>query len=207
GQDLTVEEVMSEVLADRAFYERSGGGMTLSGGEPLTQPELACEILRACKAEGIHAAVETNLAGPWDRVASLLHVADLVMMDVKTMDPDEHRRWTGADNRQVLANARRLSAGEVPVIVRTPMIAGLNATAGHVEAVAAFIADWPHLLYYELLPYHPLGAGKYESLGMDPPGGDLDRPDEQTLRRLADAAGRAGVEVRVAGIRSAKGQS
>jgi len=200
GRDMTVEEVLEAVRADRPFYDRSGGGVTVSGGEPLMQADFASAILAACKADGLHTAVETNLSGPWERVERLLGASDLVMMDIKTLDGQEHRQWTGADNAEILANARRLAGADAAVIVRTPVVAPLNATAAHVRAIAAFIAGWPRLLYYELLPYHPLGSSKYESLGMAPPDDRLAAPDEQTLRELAEAAMQAGVEVRVAGM-------
>jgi len=204
GRDMTVEKVLEAVRADRPFYDRSGGGVTVSGGEPLMQADSAAALLAACRAEGIHTAIETNLSGPWERVEALLAATDLVMMDIKTMDGEEHRQWTGADNADILANARRLAAAEVPVIVRTPIVAPLNATAAHLRAIAAFIADWPHLLYHELLPYHPLGSSKYESLGMSPPDDGMSIPDEPTLRTLADAARAAGVEVRASGLRPAE---
>ena len=196
GRELTVEQVLKEVAADREFYDRSGGGVTLSGGEPLLQPEFAGELLRACKGQGIHTAIETNLAWPWERVEAVLPVTDLVLLDIKMMDAAAHRRWTGAGNEQVLENARKLSQTEVPIIVRTPVIAGVNATAEDIGRIADFIRAFGNLLYYELLPYNPLGAGKYRSLGMEQPRERFARPDRQTLRALAEEARGRGIRVR-----------
>ena len=196
GRDMTVEQVMAEVSADREFYDNSGGGVTLSGGEPLFQPDAASELLAACKAEGIHTAIETNLAWPWSRVEAVLPVTDLVMLDIKLMDPAEHRRWTGAGNEQVLANARRLSAEGVPTIVRTPVIGGVNATAGKIGKIADFVSGLEGLLYYELLAYNLLGMSKYEGLGMEPPAEEFARPGAAAMESLAAEAGRRGVEVR-----------
>lgn len=196
GRELAVAEVLKEVAADREFYDSSGGGVTLSGGEPLLQLEFAVELLRVCKDEGIHTAIETNLCWPWQRLAAVLPVTDLVMLDVKMMDPAAHRRWTGAGNEQVLENARRLSQEDVPMIIRTPVVAGVNATAEQIGPIADFIRAFGNLLYYELLPYNPLGAGKYKSLGMEDCGEEFSRPDGKTLRSLVEQARRRGIPVR-----------
>ncbi len=196
GREMTVEQVMAEVLADRDFYLASGGGVTISGGEPLFQSHSTAEVLRACKSEGIHTAIQTNLAWPWQRFRAILPLTDLVMMDIKMMDAPAHERWTGEDNERILANARRLSCEQVPLIVRTPVIAGVNATVEEIARIADFVRGFENLLYYELLAYHPLGSGKYQSLGMEPPGAELAGPDRQTLSRLAAAARQRGIEVR-----------
>jgi len=196
GQDMTAQEVLAEVLADRAFYDRSGGGVTISGGEPLCQPDLTREILAACRAEGVHTALDTHLAWPWDLVASVLPVTDLVLIDLKMMDPARHAEWTGASNEQILDNARRLSREDVALIVRTPVIADVNATADQIGRIAEFIAGFENLLYYELLPYHPLGAGKYAGLGMDNTAAGLDRPEPAAMRALSAAARARGIDVR-----------
>jgi len=199
GRETTAEEVMAEVLEDRVFYENSGGGVTLSGGEPLCQREFALDILCRAQAEGIHTAVETNLAAPWEDVADLLPVTDLFLVDVKVMDSAEHERWTGEPNELVLENARRLSREGVPMVVRTPVVPGVNDTVEQIGAVADVIRGFPNLEYYELLPYHPLGTGKYRSLGMEYAMEGLARPEPDVMQALAAAAGRRGIVVRVAG--------
>ncbi len=196
GREMTVEQVMAEVAADREFYDSSGGGVTLSGGEPLFQLDAAVELLRACKAEGIHTAIETNLDWPWSHVAAVLAVTDLVMLDIKLMDPAAHRRWTGSGNERVLANARRLSGDGAAIIVRTPVIGGVNATAGEIGKIADFVSGLEGLLYYELLAYNLLGMSKYEGLGVEPPAEEFARPDGAAMAALANEARRRGVEVR-----------
>lgn len=196
GRSLTVENVLQEVLDDREFHLSSAGGVTVSGGEPLCEREFTCELLGACKDAGLHTAVETNLAWPWDEVASILPVTDLIMMDVKMTDPALHERWTGGGNELILDNARRLSGEDVPLVVRTPVIVGANATTDQIGRIAGFVGGFPNLLYYELLPYHPLGAGKYESLGMECFADGLACPDRSAMRALAAAARQQGVEVR-----------
>jgi len=202
GREMTVDEVMKEIVADKDFYESSDGGVTLSGGEPLTQLESALAILTACKADRIHTAIETNLAWPWSHVAAIVPWTDLFMVDVKLMDASAHERWTGTSNEQILANARRLSAEGIPMIVRTPVVTGVNATADQIGRIADFVASLGNVLYYELLPYHPLGTGKYAALGMDRPAKELDRPANGEMGRLLAEARERGIEVRCAGVRT-----
>jgi len=199
GRESTVDDVLGEVLADKDFYARSGGGVTISGGEPLLQRDFTFELLRACKQQGLHTAIETNLAWPWQRVASILPVTDLILFDLKLFDSAEHERWTGAGNQQILDNALRLSRQPLPLIVRTPVIVEVNATAEQIGRIADFIAPFANLQYYELLAYHPLGTGKYESLGIEYTAAGLTRPDAGCLQRLADAARQRGINVRANG--------
>ncbi len=201
GREMTVDEVVAEVLADRPFYEESGGGVTLSGGEPLVRRDFAVAVLRRCRREGLHTAVETNLAAPWDEVAALLPVTDLFMVDVKLAGSEAHKRWTGAGNERILANLRRLAEEPKPLVVRTPVVPGAGDSPEAIGAVADLIKEFGNLAYYELLPYHPLGAGKYESLGMEYTLGDLERPPQAQMDALARAAAERGIAVRVAGVR------
>ncbi len=197
GREMTADAVVAEVLRDRAFFARSGGGVTVSGGEPLYQRAFTRAILAGCTAAGLHCAVETNLAWPWAQAATLLPVTDLVMMDVKLIDDAAHRRWTGVSNARVLANLPRVAAAK-PLIVRTPVIVGVNADDAAIAAIADMLATLPALEYYELLPYHPLGAGKYETLGYTRDA-SLASPTPDELRRLARLARTRGIPVRVLG--------
>ena len=199
GREMTPAEVLDEVAQDRTFYARSGGGVTVSGGEPLMQPDFTRQILSACKAEGFHTAIQTNLAWPPDRLATVLPVTDLVMADIKTINAARHAEWTGQTNEQVLANARRLSAEGVALIVRTPVVPGLNDTPEQIGQIAGFLAELPALLYYELLPYHPLGTGKYESLGLPNAMTGARPPTAATMRSLLAAAKKKGKRVEVRG--------
>jgi pyruvate formate lyase activating enzyme len=175
GRVVTVDDVMRDVLADRLFYANSGGGVTLSGGEPLLQAEFAAALLTACRAEGIQTAIETAAQLPWKTIAGILPLLDLVMMDIKVIDEAEHRRATGVGNARILANARRIAACGMPLIVRTPVIPGVNDTPEGILAIATFVRDLPSLIYYELLPFHPMAAGKYDSLGRAYAARDLKR--------------------------------
>jgi pyruvate formate lyase activating enzyme len=196
GRRVAAQEVFAEVIEDRAFYANSGGGVTLSGGEPLCQREFAIEILQLCKAAGVHTAIETNLAWPWEHVEPVLPHLDLLMADIKSMDAALHADWTGQSNDRTLDNIRRLAGQDLPLIIRTPVIPGVNDSDKEIGAIADFVAGLPNLRYYELLPYHPLGLGKYESLGMVSRVPEDLRLDEGRLASLATIARRRGIEVR-----------
>jgi pyruvate formate lyase activating enzyme len=196
GEEKTVDEVVQEVLRDLPFYETSGGGVTLSGGEPLLQLEFAIAILERCREAGLHTAIETAANWPWARLEAILPVTDLVMMDVKLMDPARHKECTGVSNERILANAKRLGIEAPALIVRTPIVPGVNDAPDDVLAIAQFAATLPNLLYYELLPFHPMASGKYDSLDMDYRARDLQTPPKEQIETLAEVARQAGLEVR-----------
>jgi pyruvate formate lyase activating enzyme len=196
GEVKTVDEVVEEVLRDRPFYETSKGGVTLSGGEPLLQFDFAYAILERCREEGLHTAIETAAHFPWERVAAILPVTDLVMMDVKLMDAARHKACTGVSNERILRNAERLGREAKELIVRTPIIPGVNDNEADVSAIAEFVSTLPNLLYYELLAFHPMGGSKYQSLDMDYRARDLKTPSKEHMDALSDAARRYGIEVR-----------
>jgi len=196
GEVKSVDEVVEEVLRDLPFYETSGGGVTLSGGEPLLQLEFARAILERCREAGLHTAIETAANSPWERLAALLPVTDLVMMDVKLMDAARHKEYTGVPNARILENARRLGTEAPALIVRTPIVPGVNDNPEDVLAIAQFAAQLPNLLYYELLPFHPMASGKYDSLDMDYRARELKTPSKEEIEALAEVARQAGIEVR-----------
>lgn len=198
GRTMTVDDVIVEALRDLPFY-RDGGGVTVSGGEPVCQAEFTCALLAALRAQGVHTAVETNLAWPWDRGAGVIAEADLVMFDVKCAGDEAHRSATGAGNSQVLGNLRRLAETGVPCLARTPVVPGFNDTPEEIAQIAGLVAGMNNLLYYELLPFHPLGEGKYAALGLTSRAEGLRSPTREHMRMLANAARERGVAVRVAG--------
>ena len=167
GQEMSVSEILSEIVQDRLYYAASGGGVTLSGGEVLCQGDFALELIRACHREGISAAIETNLSLPRESAAPILAEADLIMADLKLWDDEKHRAATGVSNRNTVENLARLT--DKPLIVRTPLIPGVTDDAENLRAIAAFLAEKKNLLYYELLNFNPLGASKYDGLGADDP--------------------------------------
>ncbi|NLG48514.1 MAG: glycyl-radical enzyme activating protein, partial [Chloroflexi bacterium] len=196
GETKTVEEVVEEVLRDKPFYETSNGGVTLSGGEPLLQLEFSYAILEQCRQQGVHTAIETAANFPWERIASLLPVVDLVMMDIKLIDSARHKECTGVPNERILENAIRLGQQPQPLIVRTPIIPGVNDNADDIRAIAEFASRLPNLLYYELLPFHPMATSKYDSLDLDYRARELKRPSKEVMEELTQVAQSVGIQAR-----------
>jgi pyruvate formate lyase activating enzyme len=205
---MSAEAVVAEVMRDRVFYETSGGGVTLSGGEPALQPDFAREILAQSKAQGLHTAIETCGNVPWASLDALLPFTDLVMMDLKHVDSEKHRAATGAGSERILANARRLARTRRPLVFRTPVVPGVNDTVAEIEAIAAFVAEQvslravssngsgPAEISWELLPFHRLAADKYRSLGLEYRARDLNPPPRDQMAALAEAAKASGAAVR-----------
>jgi pyruvate formate lyase activating enzyme len=194
GERKTVDEVVDEVLRDRHFYETSGGGVTLSGGEPLLQLDFSYAILERCREEGLHTAIETAANFSWERVAAILPVTDLVMMDVKLMDAERHKAATGVSNVRILENATRLGREAPALIVRTPIVPGVNDNPEDVAAIAEFAAGLPNLLYYELLPFHPMASGKYDSLDLDYRAREMKSPPKEQMDALTEVAAQFGIK-------------
>jgi len=197
GKKMSVEQVLEEVLKDKKFYEISGGGVTLSGGDPVVQHNFARSLLTKCKKEDLHTAIETAANCRWEILKSFLPVLDLIMMDIKMMDVRKHKEATGRSNISILRNAQKLSGIRKPLIIRTPIIPDVNDNVEDIEAIAEFIHSFPNLQYYELLPFHRLGEGKYRSLGIDYRARQLKSPSKEKMNELAGAAMKYGIEVRV----------
>jgi pyruvate formate lyase activating enzyme len=192
GELMTVEELMKVILEDRNLYRKSGGGVTLSGGEVLLQWEFAALLLEACKKAGINTCVETALNCPSEHMEAVYPFADLVITDIKHMDTTKHRACTGAGNELVLNNIRRTADLGKPLVIRTPVVPGYNNDEANIRATGAFIRDQldGKIVQYQLLPYRKLGLEKYEALGMPYPMGEYDPPErsirERELLRYAD---------------------
>ncbi|NBJ90114.1 glycyl-radical enzyme activating protein [Acutalibacter sp. 1XD8-36] len=198
GREMTVEEVMEEILQDRAYYKNSGGGVTLSGGELTTQPEFARALLETVKAEGISTALETNMHAPWHVYESLLPLVDLVMFDIKIFDCEAHRKWTGVSNERVLENARKLAKTGKDFLVRTPVIPGVNDSQEEIGNIAEFAGSLGGAQYYELLLFNPLGESKYQALQTDNHFEGASPSPVKTADRLKQIAEeRSGMPVRV----------
>jgi len=164
GREMAADEVLAEVLQDLPFYEESGGGMTLSGGEPLLQADFTAALLAGAKALGLHTALDTCGFAAWDALERVRADVDLFLYDLKLMDDERHRRFTGVSNAPVLRNLRRLSELGHRIRLRVPVIPDVNDDEENLRAVAAFATDLPHLEGADLLPYHHIGVDKYERL-------------------------------------------
>ena len=199
GRSVTVDEVMAEIRRDLPFYDESGGGATFSGGEPLMQPAFLLALLDACERLDIHRAVDTS--GYVGR-ESLLRVAektDLFLYDLKHMDPETHRKFTGVSNAVILENLRSLSVAGAAVRVRFPLIPGVNDEPGNVENTGAFLAGLPHVPCIEILPYHDVMRSKYKRFGWVYRLGQLPAPDPLRLRDIALHLSSFGLRVTIGG--------
>ncbi len=197
GRWMTVDEVVEEVLRDKIFYETSNGGVTISGGDPFVQIGFSRALLERCKAEGLHTAIETAANCAWSSFAKTLPVIDLVVMDIKHLDPEKHRKATSVLNNRILNNALSLAKTGKPLIIRVPVIPGVNDTPEEIGAIARFVKEFPNLQYLELLPFHRLGESKYDALGLEYPARHLKTPTKEKMKTLAEEAERNGVNVRV----------
>lgn len=175
GKEMTVAEVLAEILQDAPYYGKEGG-VTLSGGEPLLQRDFIIELLDRCRENGIHTAIETSLC-IYDQV--VFERLDLVMADLKIWDSDLHRQYTGIPNEQIKEHFERLSALGVPIIARTPVIPGIEQ---NIPEISAFLKGLANVRQYELLPYHPLGEEKRAALGLAPMG--FTPPTKELMKEL-----------------------
>jgi pyruvate formate lyase activating enzyme len=166
GREWTPGELFAEVQKDRVFYETSGGGVTISGGEPMLQVDFVLALARACHEASIPVALDTCGAALWEQYKQMLPLVDLVLYDLKIFDGERHRASTGVDNRPILENARRIAAAGKPMWVRTPVIPGYTASAANIAALGDFIAaELPTVERWDLLAYTNLGQPKYHRLG------------------------------------------
>jgi pyruvate formate lyase activating enzyme len=199
GERRTAGSVMDEVRRDVLFYE-DGGGMTLTGGEPAQQPAFAEALLRLAHDEGIHTAIETCGHVPWPSLARLLPHLDAVLFDVKHMDSAIHRAFTGAKNKRILDNLRRLTAAGSPVVARVPLIPSFNASAESLRAIGEFLAGLRgQIIRVDLLPYHMLGRAKYDALARPYPWEGYARLTEEEVDGLAGVLRGMGLAVAVGG--------
>ncbi len=163
GREMTAEEIFEQILEDKAYYF-SDGGVTFSGGEPLIYPEVIKELIKKCKAENINTAAETSLALFDDE---LLGQLDLVMADFKIFDSEKHKKYTGISNDAIKKNFLKLDKLDVPFLVRTPIIPGVNDSIEEITEIRDYIKGFKNIIGYELLPYHPLGIAKQKALGLE----------------------------------------
>ncbi len=168
GEERTVEEVLAEVMQDKVFYDHSGGGLTLSGGEPMDQFPFALALLTAARAEGLTTCLETCGQAPYSHFQQLLPLVDLFLYDYKATSSGRHREFTGVGNELIIENLTRLSGAGAKIILRCPLVPGFNDDAEHLAGIA-HLANTLNILQIDIEPYHPLGIGKCQRLGRDYP--------------------------------------
>lgn len=185
GRMMTPEVLVAELLHDRIFFDESGGGVTFSGGEPLMQAEFVTECLRQLSAEGVHTALDTCGFARWQDLAVAAAHADLVLFDLKLMDDARHLAATGVSNDRILTNLRALAAIHPNIVIRVPIIPGVNDDAANLDATAACVAGLPGMRRVELLPYHATGEPKFARVGLACTLHDIPSPSHQELEYLA----------------------
>jgi pyruvate formate lyase activating enzyme len=196
GSDVSVDEAMAEVMADAPFYETSGGGMTLSGGEPMAQPAFAHALLKRAKAEGLHTCLDTSGNAPWEVLERVMGLVDLFLFDCKATDAARHEELTGVTNDLIMANLRRLHSAGARIRLRCPIVPGLNDTPEHLAGIAQLAKELGGIDGVQLLPYHALATAKRERLGFDAieiPATSADAV--KTVETWREELGRRGVRV------------
>lgn len=168
GREYTVDEVLREVVKDKAFYENSGGGVTFSGGECMLQVDFLAEILEKCKQNGISTAVDTAGCVPFEGFEKVLPYTDIFLYDIKCIDSARHREYTGVGNELILENLEKLLSHGAEVIIRIPVISGVNDSAEEMAKIKAMLDGFGGVKRVELLPYHAMGENKYRALGLEP---------------------------------------
>lgn len=196
GRTISQAELIEETLRDKAIYEKSGGGVTFSGGEPLMQADFLAPVMEKLRAEGVHIAVETSLCVKWESVERLKSLIDLFFVDIKCVTPALHKDGVGADNALILENIKKLSAAGANIILRTPVVPGFNADADEIARIGAFIAALPARHKAELLAYHGMCAPKYAAMGREFPCADTREPDRAEMEGYTELLKKLGIDAK-----------
>jgi pyruvate formate lyase activating enzyme len=200
GEQLSLTQILGEIEKERLFFDKSGGGVTFSGGEPLQQHQILIQLLDECKKRGIHTVVDTaGLA----KTAILLEVAkrtDLFLFDLKIMNSEKHRKWTGVPNENILKNLRILAETDAKIIIRIPLIGGINDDEENLTKTAKFISELSgEKRVVNLLPYHPIAQTKYQKLGRSADFTKLEKPTEESIIQAITIFGKSGIIASIGG--------
>lgn len=184
GKKVTIAELMAVIEKDRIFYTNSGGGVTIGGGEPLMQHEFVTELLKTCNKSNIHTAVETCGCGKWENIEPMIDYLDEVFFDIKIMDSNKHKDFTGVNNELILENAKRIAQKGIKITFRIPLIPSVNDDWYNIKKTGEFVAslnEFNDNIFLEILPYHELGKDKYQWLNLEYGLNDIIRPDPVTV--------------------------
>ncbi|WP_187118947.1 glycyl-radical enzyme activating protein [Bacillus marasmi] len=199
GELHSVAEVIKVLKKDNIHYRRSGGGITLSGGEPLFQSEFAKELLKECKAQGWHTAIETTAYTSKQTLAEVLPWLDLVLLDIKHTNKEKHVEYTGKSNERILENARFIGEFGVPIIIRVPVIPGFNNEISEIEEISRFAKSINGVKEVHLLPYHRLGENKYNYLEYEYRLKGIEPPEREDMRILKETVEKIGMQCKIGG--------
>lgn len=199
GRDVTVAEVMDEVLKDFRYFKRSGGGLTLSGGECLLQPDFAAALLEAAKYNGISTAIESTGFAKYEVIERLLPYLDVYLMDIKHINSEKHRLFTGQPNERILENAKMIARNAKRLIIRVPVIPTFNDTVEEITEIAKFAKSLENVTEIHLLPYHNFGTDKYKWLGREYKLPDIKTPSNEKMQELLEAVQSCGLDAQIGG--------
>lgn len=199
GKLVSVQEVMTQIDKDSIFYDESGGGVTFSGGEPLSQPEFLLELLKQCKKREYHTAVDTSGYGSPETIRAISSVTDLFLYDLKHMDDERHRKYTGVSNRLILDNLKTISKLGKRIFIRIPLIPGINDDDDNLKATAEIIQRTPGIEQVNILPYHNIAADKYNRLGKQSCLMEIPVPDNEHMEAVSGKFLAYGIKVKIGG--------
>lgn len=199
GERATVDQVVKEVLKDRVFYDQSNGGVTFSGGEPLMQPEFLTALLKRCEAEGIHTAIDTSCQTSQSVLKKIMPLTKLFLCDIKHMNPDKHKQFTGVSNRGILSNISFLAESNCSIIVRIPVVPGFNDTYEEIEAITKFVKSLKTIEQIDLLAYNSGGVSKGRRLGSPREIIKRSMPEDETLRSFGEIITGHNLKVTIGG--------
>ena len=199
GQDVTVGEIIDIVERDRIYYRRSGGGITLSGGESLTQPDFAVALLKTAKERGINTAMESTGFADFSVISRYLPYLDLYLMDIKHMNSAKHKEFTSQPNELILENAKKITDAGTRLIVRTPVIPTFNATKEEIGEIAKFASSLKGVTQMHILPYHRIGTDKYKGLNRDYSLTGIEPPSKELMNELLEVVNSYGLKGQIGG--------
>ena len=199
GWQMTTQQLLHEIQKDVPFYDQSGGGVTISGGEPLCQPESLLALLQGCAALGIHRTVDSSAFAPTATLLSIAKYTDLFLIDLKHMDNKRHQQYTGVANDLILHNLQMLADTGKPVRVRIPLIPGINDDENNIRATGSFVARCKNVQGIDILPYHPSATAKYKKLGLEYKGRQFVAPLQAELSHTVDLLKNYLSDVRIGG--------
>ncbi len=193
GKRISPEKVLEEIMKDEVFYEESGGGVTISGGEALVQPDFTEELLRLCKNENIHTALDTSGYAEHEILENILPHVDLVLYDLKHSDSEKHEELTGVPLNKIQKNLKIINNHDIPIWIRTPIIPNLTDDVENVRKIAELISELENVERYDLLPYNPLVKSDYENIDKNYPLKDIDEPKSEKMDKLKEIAKSVGL--------------
>jgi pyruvate formate lyase activating enzyme len=200
GKSYSAEELLKIIERERVHIDQSGGGVTFSGGEPLMHPEFLIKMLDACGEKGLHRAVDTCGFVPAKTLLEVAKRTDLFLLDLKLMEPAQHKKWTGVDNRLILKNLKLLAETGANINIRIPFIKNVNTNENEVRKMAEFVSALPGKKpVINLLPYHNIATGKYKKLEMDYNAGEMDEPSEEEQNQAIEIFQQFGIAVEIGG--------